>query len=155
MPQIIVSGYDEIRANSSIVIYITDILTLPKSVSATISMGVQLIYKDFGGVSAYYYGPRSLTPQVTTQLRSHTVSGSNFVINTNVSVVYVGPSDVLQKGNYTFTMTLNSSLVVAANQQDFIQLIFPLNFFERFSDYSQVRCQVTRNNNVPLSVPSE
>lgn len=40
LPQIIISGYDEIRANSSIVIYITDILTLPKTISATITMGV-------------------------------------------------------------------------------------------------------------------
>jgi hypothetical protein len=35
-------------------------------------MGVQLIYKDFGGVSSYYYGPRALTPQATTALKTHT-----------------------------------------------------------------------------------
>jgi hypothetical protein len=36
LPQIIITGYDEIKANSSVIIYITDILTLPTSISATI-----------------------------------------------------------------------------------------------------------------------
>lgn len=29
--------------------------------TATIDVGIKLIYKDFGGVSAYYYGPKAET----------------------------------------------------------------------------------------------
>lgn len=40
LPQIIITGYDEIKENSEIFIYITDIRTLSKKESATISMGI-------------------------------------------------------------------------------------------------------------------
>ena len=61
LPKVIISGYDQILANTKVSIWITGIESVSKFKQSTISIGVQLAYKSLGGVSAFYYGPRPYT----------------------------------------------------------------------------------------------
>lgn len=53
------------------------------------------------------------------------------------SVTAVGSNEVLGKVNYTFTFS-NGNLDIT--NTDYIGFEFPVDFFERFSDYSGVTC---------------
>ena len=72
----IVSGYDPISAYKEIVIYITRIRALALGPATTISMGVKLIYKEFGSVSSFFYGPRAYTPQSTQAYTNSSGTGA-------------------------------------------------------------------------------
>jgi hypothetical protein len=55
LPTVIISGYDEIDPGTQVIIYVSKLLTLPVTVVIDIKIGVELIYKTLGGITAFFY----------------------------------------------------------------------------------------------------
>ena len=65
-PTIIVTGYDRIKAGSTIKIQFADLQTLPSGITDYCKLGVSLKYFDYGGVKGYIYEPVSFVVGPTT-----------------------------------------------------------------------------------------
>ncbi|KRW99610.1 hypothetical protein PPERSA_03411 [Pseudocohnilembus persalinus] len=132
-PEIIVQGYDEIDPLTDISILITGIKTLPSSKAVTVDIGVELVYVYLGEITAYIYDPTPApTPDYTT---AYTAAAS--ATSATDAVTASGDLEVLGYSDYTFTLTAGASGIPA---DDYIAFQFPDDFFERFSDYSNVGC---------------
>lgn len=114
LPAIIVTGYDEIKAGTAVSILVTNIKNLPAGKQMTIKIGVQLIYKKYGGVSAFYYEPTAFVPPAPSAFAAVPAA-------VPPTVTYVGSTQVLGLSNYTFTFTAGAA--ITAN--DYFALEFP------------------------------
>ena len=80
LPTIIVTGYDKIAAQTAIEILVTGIRTLPDWKRVDIRVGVQLVYKDLGGISAFIYEPTAPTlPLATNNAYAATLSTDDMI----------------------------------------------------------------------------
>lgn len=66
LPTIIVTGYDRADAGTAVEILVTGIKTLPSTKRVDIKIGVELIYKYLGGISAFIYEPTAPTLPLAT-----------------------------------------------------------------------------------------
>ena len=69
-PTIIVTGYDRIKAGSTIKIQFADLQTLPVGITDYCTLGVSLTYYDYGGVKGYIYEPVSFVVGPTTAVNT-------------------------------------------------------------------------------------
>jgi hypothetical protein len=132
-PQVLIGGYDAIPAGTKVVIFVTYLRALRTAISATVAVGVRLTYKDFDNVTAYYYGPLSIAPPVTSPAARSLLPAGAYAER----VEYTGSNQVLQTGTYNFTFQLARKVPAG----DYFRAQFQKDYFERYSDYSGVRCQ--------------
>lgn len=123
LPAIIVTGYDEIKAGTAVSILVTSIKNLPIGKQMTIKIGVQLIYKKYGGVSAFYYEPTAFVPPAPSAFSAINSAQLH-------TVTYVGSTQVLGLTNYTFTFSAGAQPITSS---DYFALEFPKDFFNRFT----------------------
>ncbi|EAR88803.2 hypothetical protein TTHERM_00262990 (macronuclear) [Tetrahymena thermophila SB210] len=136
LPYITVSGYDPIPPNADVRIYITQIQSVP-SLNPTkldprnivpIQGGIQYVYKDIRA-SAFFYEPFQYLPNQNSLLAASPGDQSSAKVKTSGS-----NNKVLQTEDYTFTFKTSATIKTT----DFFALQFPPDYFNRFSDYSQV-----------------
>lgn len=131
-PQVVVGGYDAIAPNTTVTVYVAQLRALASGAKSTVAVGVRLTYKNFGNITAYYYGPLSYQPPLTSALNVSALAPNAYAAR----AVYTGSNQVLQTGTYNFTFQLAHGLAAG----DYFSVQFPQDYFARFSDYSGVAC---------------
>jgi len=135
LPEIQVYDYDEIAENTIVTIYFAKIKTLPVGITATISLGARLYYREKYGI-VYVYKLIDYLPGANTAFAGLT--------ETSGTVSFSSSSTVLSTNNYQFTFALTSSITNA----DYFAFQFPLDMFDRYADsYDQVSTDIAGSYN--------
>lgn len=95
LPNITVSGYDEIPANTVVSFMITGLRTLTAAATSTVSIGVTYFFKTLG-TSGFYYQPTAYVPAAATAYAA-TASTYGQVLS------IVGPNQVLGLNDFVFS----------------------------------------------------
>ena len=101
---------------------------MPITVKTTIKTGVELIYKKYGSVTAFYYEPTAYVPIDATAYAA--------TAGTDSTVTFTGSNLVLGSTAYAFSFRAGAAIAVT----DFFALQFPNDYFSKFADFSGVTC---------------
>ncbi|EWS73604.1 hypothetical protein TTHERM_000251239 (macronuclear) [Tetrahymena thermophila SB210] len=133
MPQISISNYEQIPANTQISILITNIQSISASLLTTVKIGVIIKNPKFNS-DAYFYNLVAYIPDKTSALNSP-------ITSSNSDVIVTGNSQIHSSSNYQFTFNLGKRVLKVT---DYFGIQFPENFINTLIyDTSAINCGST------------